>query len=446
VNAVKGRHKLVGSPAAPSVTVGARSTTERSPILPILGGLVVGVLLAVAMLLGPASGGSEPLVTGSVLFAFGFGWGLIAWLTSRFSAQPQTWAAIPALFLGSVGLVLIVFQPGPGAMDLMSWVWPPVLAILAVWMLLQVRRHLRGRGRWLVVPVIAALLAFAVGGASVTLSLATRPGAAASSGQMVDIGGHRLYLECTGSGSPTVVLQAGLGEASSSWARIAPGVASSTRVCAYDRAGHGRSDEAGPQDGIALAADLHTLLVRAGVPGPYVLVGHSSGGAYVRVFAERYPDEVTGMVLLDSQPADAFRALPDYPDFYQNYRRVGVLSPSLARIGLLGPMLGLTADQSTPAAARGGRDEILALPVALDQARALTSIGDRPLVVVSAGSGQQTGWLDAQAELPRLSTNSRHRIVDTATHTSLISGADAPASTQAILDVLAAIQSGTALR
>jgi pimeloyl-ACP methyl ester carboxylesterase len=263
---------------------------------------------------------------------------------------------------------------------------------------------------------------------------------------MIDVGGRGLYLECTGSGSPTVVLQAGLGEAASSWARIAPDVAASTTVCAYDRAGHGRSDEAGPQDGTALAADLHTVLERAGVTAPYILVGHSSGGAYVRVFAERYPDEVAGMVLLDAQPADAFSALPDYPAFYQGYRRVGMLSPSLARVGLLGLVLGLTADQSTPSAARGGRDEIIALPAALEQAQALTSLGDRPLVVLSAGSGQQIGWLDAQDELPQLSTNSAHRVLSAATHSSLIGGADATASTQAILDVVASIRSGMALR
>ena len=445
MNAFHRHDSLVGGLAAPSLSASPRSTTTRSPVLPILGGFATGAILAVALLLGPASRGSEPLVTGSVLFAFGLGWGLIAWLTSRFSAQPQTWAAVPALFLGSIGLVLIVFQPGPGAMDLLSWIWPPILAILGAWIVVQVRRQLRGRGRWLVVPVVAALLAFAVGGAIATVSVAARPGPAASSGQMVDVGGRHLYLECTGSGSPTVVLQAGLGGASSSWAPIAAHVAKSTTVCAYDRAGHGRSDEAGPQDGIALAADLHTLLARAKVTGPYVLVGHSSGGAYVRVFADRYPDEVAGMVLLDSQPADAFSALPDYPAFYENYWRVGILSPSLARIGLLGPMLGLTADQSTPAAARGGRDEILALPAALGQAQTLTSIGDRPLVVVSAGSDQQTGWLEAQAELPHLSTNSTHRVIDVATHTSVIYGADAAASIQAIHDVLTAIQNGTAL-
>jgi hypothetical protein len=113
---------------------------------------------------------------------------------------------------------------------------------------------------------------------------------------------------------------------------------------------------------------------------------------------------------------------------------------------LLGPILGLTADQSTPAAARAGRDEIVALPAALEEAQALTSLGDRPLVVVTAGSGQQTGWLEAQNDLPRLSTNSAHRVLDAATHTSIITGGDAPASTKAILDVVASVRSGTALR
>jgi pimeloyl-ACP methyl ester carboxylesterase len=263
---------------------------------------------------------------------------------------------------------------------------------------------------------------------------------------MIDVGDHRLYLECTGSGSPIVVLQSGLGESSSYWGGIAPVVAASTTVCAYDRAGHGRSDEAGSQDGIALAADLHTLLERAGLAGPFVLVGHSSGGAYVRVFADRYPDEVAGVVLLDAQPADAFVALPDYPAFYESLRTVSTLYPSLARIGFLAPILGLPADQSTAAAARGARDEVRALPEALQQALAATSLGDRPLVVVTAGSGQQDGWLEAQDRLAHLSTNSSHRVLTAATHASLISGADAGASSQAIVDIVSSLRAGTATR
>ena len=109
---------------------------------------------------------------------------------------------VPALFLGITGLVLMVFQPGPAAMDLLSWIWPPALAVLAVWMILQVRRNLRGRGRWLVLPVIATLLLVAVGGAFATVSAATRGTAQTAAGQMVDVGGHRLYIECTGSGEP----------------------------------------------------------------------------------------------------------------------------------------------------------------------------------------------------------------------------------------------------
>ena len=431
-----------------SLNIIPRGTSTRSPVIAIVGSLAAGALLAVALLLGPASGGTEPTVTGSVLFAFGLGWALMAVLTTRFSAQPQTWLAVPAAFLGSIGLGLIVFQPSPAVMDLLSWVWPPALAILAIWMVVQVRHQLRGRGRWFVVPVIATLVVFAVGGGIATVRAASGSSAPAQAGgQMIDVGGRRLYLECTGTGSPVVVLQSGLGESSSYWGRIAPALARSTTVCAYDRAGHGRSDTvAAPQDGIALATDLHTLLERADVPGPYVLVGHSSGGPYVRAFAARYPDQIAGMVLLDAQPADAFTALPDYPTTYPILRTVYSLSQPLARIGLLGPILGLPIDQSTPAAARGARDEIVALPAALQQALAFKSLGDRPLIVITAGSGQQAGWLDAQDRLPGLSTNSSHRVLPTATHISIISGVDAEASSQAILDVVSSLRTGTPVR
>jgi pimeloyl-ACP methyl ester carboxylesterase len=425
----------------------SRGSSSRSPVLAILGSLVAGAALAVALLLSLASGGSEPVVTGSVLFAFGLGWGLMALLSTRFSAQPQAWTAVPAMALGSTGLGLIVFQPGPTVMDLLSWVWPPALGMLATWMVIQVRRQLYGRGRWLLVPVIATLAVSAIGGGIATISAATASTAATATGRMIDVGGHRLYIECTGSGGPAVILQAGLGASSSSWAGIAPAVAATTTVCTYDRAGHGHSDEAaGPQDGIALATDLHTLLERSGVPGPYVIVGHSSGGPYARVFAAQYPDKVAGMVLLDAQPADAFTALPDYPGFYAAYRTVVTLSPSLARIGLVGPLLGLSAHESTAAAARGARDEVIALPTVLRQSSALTSLGDRPLIVVTAAAEADRGWVAAQDALPRLSSASVHRVLAAATHNSLISGVDAAQSSQAILDVLASVKTGTALR
>lgn len=424
-----------------------RGDSRRSPVLAIAGSLIVGAALALLSLLGLASTGSEPLITGSILLAFGAGWALMALLSARFSAQPQSWTMVPALTLGAIGLGLIAFQPGPAVIDLLGWVWPPAIMVLAIWMVIQVRRELHGRGRWLVVPMIATLLTFAIGGGLATVTAPAGPDTAAASGRMIDVGGRELYLECAGSGGPTVVLQSGLGESSSYWSRIAPAIAATSTVCAFDRAGHGRSDPAiEPQDGIALATDLHTLLEQGGVSGPFVFVAHSSGGPYVRVFAARYPDQVAGVVFLDAQPADAFSALPDYPATYRMLQLIYGMSPSLARTGLLAPILGLPADQSSAAAARGARDELAVLPIALEQAQALTTLGDRPLIVVTAGIGPQAGWLTAQNRMTDLSTNVVHRVVATATHVSLITGDEAAASIQAILDVVASIRAGTAFR
>jgi len=423
----------------------SRTTSTRSPIPAIAGSLVAGAAIAVALVFTVAAGGSEPLVTGSVLFAFGLGWGLMGFLSTRYSAQPQRWTGVPAAVLGSIGIGLIVFQPAPALMDFLGWVWPLAIAVLAIWMVTQIRASLRGLGRWLVIPVIATLLVFAIGGGLATIGAATAV-AQAGTGKMIDVGGHRLYIDCSGSGGPAVILQPGLGATSSAWATIAPTVAASTTVCTYDRAGHGRSDEAGSQDGIALATDLHTLLERAGVPGPYILVGHSSGGPYVRVFAAQYPDEVAGMVLLDAQPADAFTALPQYPGVYSMFETISTLSPSLARIGLLAPLLGLPADESTGPIVRGARDEVRALRTTLEQSAGLTSLGDRPLIVVTAAAQADPGWVAAQENLPRLSTASVHRVMADATHNSLMSGIDAPASAQAILDVLTTVRTGAPLR
>src|SRR3954471_14646666 len=137
----------------------------------------------------------------------------------------------------------------------------------------RVRRSLSARsGRWALYPVVAVLATAAVGGGGETIALASDQNSYAMPGHSYDVGGYRLHLHCTGSGSPTVVLESGLGEFSASWARIAPAVASTTRVCAYARAGQGWSGEAPHiQDGRQAAADLHTLLDAAGEDGPYVL-------------------------------------------------------------------------------------------------------------------------------------------------------------------------------
>jgi pimeloyl-ACP methyl ester carboxylesterase len=417
-----------------------RTSHGRSPVLPIGVSVVLGLLLAVGLVIGPASGGTEPTVTGSGLLAFGLGWGLMWLLTRGLTAQPQEWTKVPAAVLGVTGFALIVLQPGPGAMDLLGWVWPVALGLLVAWMVLAIRRELRGRARWLVAPLLAVLVVFALGGAFTTVTGALAASQAPGPGRLVDVGGHRLYIECAGSGGPTVILQSGLGESSKYWSRIVATVSSATKVCAYDRGGHGRSDAVGPQDGLAVADDLYRLLQNADVGGPYVLVGHSSGGPYLRVFASQHPDEVAGVVLLDAQPADAFTSLQDYPGTYIALRTYYGLGPSLARIGLLGPLFGMASDQATAAIARAPRDEISTLPATLDQARALTSFGDRPLIVITAGTERQRGWLEAQEAMARLSTNSAHRVVGGSTHSSLITGDHAADSAQAVVDVVGAVR------
>jgi pimeloyl-ACP methyl ester carboxylesterase len=119
-------------------------------------------------------------------------------------------------------------------------------------------------------------------------------------GRLVDLGSHRLHFVAMGEGAPAVVMEAGLPGSVLSWCWVQPEIAKFTRACSYDRAGLGWSD-AGPMPRTAgrIAEELHRLLGRAGVPPPYVLVGHSFGGLTVRLFAARYPGEVAGMVLVD---------------------------------------------------------------------------------------------------------------------------------------------------
>ena len=185
-------------------------------------------------------------------------------------------------------------------------------------------------------------------------------------GQLIDVGGHRLHLNCTGSGSPTVVLEPGGGAMSSNLGWITPAVARDTRVCVYDRAGRGWSEPADtPQDGAQIATDLHTLLHRANVPGPYVLAGHSFGGLYVLTFAARYPDEVAGMVLVDSTaPARRRTGRPLDGGSYDGIGRVSALASISARLGLA-RLFGQLSDDGLP-------------PRAGDEVRAGTATAEQP--------------------------------------------------------------------
>jgi len=138
------------------------------------------------------------------------------------------------------------------------------------------------------------------GGPGAWLARHRLPAPYVAAGERVDIGARSLYLDCRGRGTPTIILEAGSGSDSGTWRAIHDELASTTRTCAYDRAGRGRSD-ARPSHTLAeAAADLRTLLATASEAGPFVFVGHSLGGAYGRVFASAYRDEVVGLVLVDA--------------------------------------------------------------------------------------------------------------------------------------------------
>ena len=119
-------------------------------------------------------------------------------------------------------------------------------------------------------------------------------------GELVEVDGNRMHIRCEGTGSPTVVMEAGSGDCSLSWALVQQNVSAFTRVCTYDRQGYAWSDPVpGPLTASNVSGRLHMLLSRANVSSPYILVGHSLGGVYVRYYTHRYPDEVAGMVLVD---------------------------------------------------------------------------------------------------------------------------------------------------
>lgn len=165
------------------------------------------------------------------------------------------------------------------------------------------------------------------------------PGAVSDA--LVDIGGRRLHVSCVGAGSPTVILEAGLGDSSETWKAVQPAVAAFTRVCAYDRAGKGTSD-ADPRPAFrtsrVIVEDLNRLLHTAPMTGPYVLVGHSLGGAHIRLYASRFPMDVAGMVLVDASHEDQYTRIkatgvsPPLPAPGENSERADMVA-SLDEVG-----------------------------------------------------------------------------------------------------------------
>ena len=440
---------------APSAT----NTTPRQRRGPIgrviVASLLTGVVGALVLTLAVFPGGTESQIIGSALLAFGAGWAVLGLLSTRLTQVPQRWAYVPATVMSLTGLGVFAMAPSSTAFTTASWVWPVVLGGLAVWMGASLRRALPGRPAWLLYPVIALIGAAAVGGMVTNVQMRATADQHPMPGHAYEVNGHRMHLHCSGSGSPTVVLENGLGLSSPAWARITAAVNSTTRVCAYDRAGQGWSEASTqPQDSRTIGADLHMLLQVAGEQGPFVLAAHSAGGVYAMTYAATYPDDVAGLVLLDSMSPRQFTLVPAYPGQYEMIRRLyGILAP-LSRIGLGQALADAPADlpdvaaaqehaiQTRPANYDNARDEVSLYHQSLEQAQALTSLGDAPLVVLTTTESiaKSPGWAAAQDELAALSPNSSHRVVDTTHVGPLVTAAGSDASIRAITDVIDAVR------
>jgi pimeloyl-ACP methyl ester carboxylesterase len=269
-------------------------------------------------------------------------------------------------------------------------------------------------------------------------------------GHSVDIGGRSLNIYCSGTGSPAVIFDSGSGQPGYSWILVQPQVAAVTRACWYDRAGYGWSDPLWKSRASAdIASDLHKLLRAAGVPPPYILVGHSFGGFNVRVYANQYRQEVSGMVLVDSAdefegPVDALGPEMEEPPLEW---RVGArVADFLFHFGL-GRLI--VDDSNSPSMGRPSRhDSALINSVefrqkaliatlwenrgrSAAQVQAIRTLGSIPLIVLTAaatqpppGSATAVGWAEhmrnrvygTQARLATLSTRGKQIILERSSH------------------------------
>lgn len=273
-------------------------------------------------------------------------------------------------------------------------------------------------------------------------------------GKLVDVNDHLMHLHCVGGGSPTVVIDAGNGSFSVEWTPIQQEASQFTRVCTYDRSGYGWS-EAGPQprDGRQVVSELHDLLQAAGEAGPYLLVGHSLGGVHMRLFAAQYPDEVAGLILIDT--AYPLTITPEFEmqmrssiGFYQAMN----LMTSTGLLRILGPLGG---EDSMPATARKlptdlqevylnllldphqyatAIAEMQNLPQTFEQTSQLLKgnqpFGDLPLIVITAGQTFALGstpfneqyipipesQILNQLELARQSSRGEQRVINESSH------------------------------
>jgi pimeloyl-ACP methyl ester carboxylesterase len=278
-------------------------------------------------------------------------------------------------------------------------------------------------------------------------------------GKLVDVGGRKMHIDCRGTGSPTVILESGLGTGGSlDWTLVHNEIAGFTRTCAYDRAGIMWSDPKNtPQDAVAVAEDLHALLKGGGIDDPLVLVGHSIGGPYTRTYVGKYGDQVAGLVLVDPSHPDQVARLGKVVNIDVHPKQASNLMHAATALGWTGIVRFVASRSEMPklrteaetrrigdamvrktaymsASVRGGTAELDGYDRTQDEARSVRSFGNRPLVVLTAmapfkpeqlktlglkaeqGARFKQEWKTLHAEQAALSTRGRQQIVPDATH------------------------------
>jgi pimeloyl-ACP methyl ester carboxylesterase len=267
--------------------------------------------------------------------------------------------------------------------------------------------------------VVAALIGAAYQWIATRRDLARTP----PPGRLVDIGGHRLHIWCSGSGAPSVILEAGLGGSSADWGFVQPEVAGFTQVCSYDRAGMGYSDPGpSPRTTRRITYELVQLLDRTGITGQVVLVGASIGGLAVRVFASEHPQRTAGLVLVDASHENQDTEVP----------RVAPFVPLLSSLGIfriLGVTFGPPPTSLAPAVRRFAQatgfraaayqtvvDEFTHLRQSAEEVKATRRQLSIPVIVVTAGQGTDAAWLNLQRDQVGLSQGGCQIIAEQSGH------------------------------
>ena len=279
-------------------------------------------------------------------------------------------------------------------------------------------------------PVFSAVLAYLAGAGLVAASPAMPE--SAIPGKLVDVGGYRLHIYCEGEGIPTIIFDSGTGGFSLEWTRVQNVLSRRTRVCSYDRAGYGWSDMGPlPRTSKRITRELHTLLVKADVTGPYILAGHSFGGYTAQLFARNYPEETAGLVLIDASHPEQIERMPGreagtpakpVPGAHSYIVSRHIMHPNFPDEVVLIARRIMNSRHHTST----WREEMTVFPLSAKQVLASKPMPAVPIVVLTRGrriwpnnaygDEMERVWMELQDELSQLSDNSVHLIAERSGH------------------------------